>query len=98
MKLYAYKTREATGAFLRGNRSFPECIVSLDAALADLIPRLKGDQLRALMLANNEIVTEEMEKRGLQSKRAASPERLFWELLRHRVAQMSAARQGVKRA
>jgi hypothetical protein len=35
--------------------------------LADLVPRLSGEELaelRALMLANNEIVMKEMERRG----------------------------------
>jgi len=53
--------------FLRRKLGFADCISALDAALADLIPRLTGDQLaplRALMLANNEIVMKEMEKRG----------------------------------
>jgi hypothetical protein len=47
--------------------SFPDCIAALDAALAVLIPSLKGEQiarLRIVMLANNEIVMKEMQKRG----------------------------------
>ena len=53
--------------FLAHRLSFPDCIAALDAALANLIPRLTGEQiapLRAVMLANNEIVTKEMERRG----------------------------------
>jgi hypothetical protein len=77
MKVYKRKTREAIRSFLRGNRSFPRCIADLDAALADLIPRLKGeqlDELRALMLANNEIVMKELERRAsVKIKGAASP-------------------------
>ena len=45
----------------------PECIAALDAALADLIPRLDKEgleELRALVLFNNETVMEEMEKRA----------------------------------
>jgi hypothetical protein len=53
--------------FLAHRLSFPECISALDAALADLIPRLQDAQLptlRAVMLSNNEIVMKEMERRG----------------------------------
>jgi hypothetical protein len=44
-----------------------ECIAALDAALAGLIPRLTGEELlrlRIVILANNEIVMKEMERRG----------------------------------
>jgi hypothetical protein len=53
--------------FLRHRLSFPDCIAALDAALADLIPRLPPEQLarlRDVMLANDEIVTREMERRS----------------------------------
>jgi hypothetical protein len=53
--------------FLARRISFPECIAALDAALAGLIPHLTGKQipwLRVVMLANNEIVMKEMERRG----------------------------------
>ena len=67
MEIYKRKTREIVRSFLRHQRSFPDCIAALDAALADLIPRLKDGELaplRALMLANNETVMKEMERRG----------------------------------
>jgi hypothetical protein len=67
MEVYKRKTREIVRSFLRHQRSFPDCIAALDAALADLIPRLKDGELaplRALMLANNETVMKEMERRG----------------------------------
>jgi hypothetical protein len=54
-----------------GNALSPRCIADLDAALADLIPKLKATDLPALrieMLANNEIVMKEMERRGQPSK------------------------------
>jgi hypothetical protein len=61
-------------AFLRYQLSFANCISALDAALARLIPRLDQGQypaqmiaLRAVMLANNEIVMEEMERRGTRT-------------------------------
>jgi len=49
MKVYKRKTREAIRSSLRGNRSFPRCLADLDAALADLIPRLKGEQFESVM-------------------------------------------------
>lgn len=67
MEIYERETRAIIERFLRRGISFPECIAALDAALAELIPRLtSGDlvPLRALMLANNEIVMKEMERRG----------------------------------
>lgn len=67
MEVYKRDTRDVIERFLKRELSFADCIAALDAALADLIPRLTGDQLaplRALMLANNEIVMKEMEKRG----------------------------------
>jgi hypothetical protein len=67
MEVYKSETREVIERFLRHELSFPDCIAALDAALADLIPRLNSEQLdslRALMLANNEIVMKEMERRG----------------------------------
>jgi hypothetical protein len=67
MEAYERETRVVIERFLRHELSFPDCIAALDAALADLIPRLTGEQLvplRALMLANNDIVMKEMERRG----------------------------------
>jgi hypothetical protein len=67
VELYKRETREVIERFLRQELSFPDCIAALDAALAELIPTLTGEQLaplRALMLANNEIVMKEMERRG----------------------------------
>ena len=67
MELYRSVTREVIERFLDNGLSFPECITALDAALADFIPRRSSDQLpalRALMLANNDIVMKEVERRG----------------------------------
>jgi hypothetical protein len=47
--------------------SFPNCIAALDAALAGLVARLEPEQLdevRAVMLTNNETVMQEMAKRA----------------------------------
>ena len=67
MEVYKSETREVIMRFFDHKLSFPECIAALDAALADLVPRLQDGQLptlRAVMLTNNEIVMKEMERRG----------------------------------
>ncbi len=67
MEVYKSETREIIKRFLARRLSFPDCIAALDAALADLVPRLLHrdlDTLRAVMLANNEIVMKEMERLG----------------------------------
>ena len=67
MKVYKAETSRVLARFFRRQLSFPNCIAALDAALARLIPRLQPedlDALRALMLANNEKVMKEMERRG----------------------------------
>jgi hypothetical protein len=67
METYERRTQDVIELFLSRRLSFPDCIAALDAALAILIPSLKGEQiarLRIVMLANNEIVMKEMQKRG----------------------------------
>jgi len=67
MEVYERETQEIIKRFLDRRLSFPECIAALDAALAGLIPRLTGEELprlRIVILANNEIVMKEMERRG----------------------------------
>ena len=71
MKVYKTETSRVLSRFFRRQLSFPNCIAALDAALARLIPRLQAedlDALRALMLANNEKVMKEMERRGSAEK------------------------------
>ena len=67
MEAYKRETSEAIKRFLAHRLSFPDCIAALDAALARFIPRMSDEQLsdvRALMLANNETVMNEMKRRG----------------------------------
>lgn len=67
MEVYESETSEIVKRFLAHRLSLPQCIAALDAALADLVPRLEDGQLprlRIVMLANNEIVMKEMERRG----------------------------------
>jgi hypothetical protein len=67
MESYKRETQAVIERFLKHEISFPDCIAALDAALAQLIPSLTSEQLpslRALMLANNDIVMKEMERRG----------------------------------
>ncbi len=52
---------------MRHRLTFPQCIELLDSALADVEPRLTEAEmpaLRDLVLANNELVMLEMERRG----------------------------------
>jgi hypothetical protein len=66
MEVYKTETRKVIKRFLRNHLSFDHCIQALDAALGRLIPRMNQEDfpaLRALMLANNEIVMSEMERR-----------------------------------
>ena len=67
MDTYRRQTREILDRFLDHRLSFPDCIAAMDAAIADFMSRFNPDQLasvRALMLANNDIVMKEMERRG----------------------------------
>ena len=67
MEVYKRETEEVLKRFLDRKLSFPDCIAALDAALTRLIPRLTDEKLasvRALILANNETVMKEMERRG----------------------------------
>ena len=66
-EVYERENAEVIRRFLARRISFPDCIAALDAALAGLIPHLTGEDIRrlgAVMLANNEIVMKEMERRG----------------------------------
>ncbi|HSR09751.1 MAG TPA: hypothetical protein VLM42_21655 [Bryobacteraceae bacterium] len=67
MEAYETETTEIVQRFLRHGLEFPDCISALDAALTRFVPRMTGDKivrLRIVMLANNEIVMKEMERRG----------------------------------
>jgi hypothetical protein len=71
MEVYKSETREVLDRFLSRRITFPGCIAALDAALAGLLPRLRSEELpalRELMLANNEAVMKEMERRGRRKK------------------------------
>jgi hypothetical protein len=68
VEVYKTETREVVRRFLAQQLSFPNCVAALDAALAGLLPRLKPEELdeaRAVMLANNDRVMEEMARRAL---------------------------------
>jgi hypothetical protein len=67
MQVFSNETREIIWRFMRHRLTFPQCIEMLDATLADVEPRLTAAEmpaLRALVLANNELVMLEMERRG----------------------------------
>jgi hypothetical protein len=74
MEVYKSETREVLSRFLSRRITFPGCIAALDAALAGLLPRLRPEELpalRELMLANNEVVMKEMERRGRKKPKVA---------------------------
>ena len=67
MEAYETATTEIVQRFMLHKLEFPDCISVLDAALAGFIPRMGGEEivrLRIVMLANNDIVMKEMERRG----------------------------------
>ena len=75
MEVYKSETREVLDRFLGHRLTFPACIAALDAALAGLLPRLRPEELpalRELMLANNNVVMQEMERRAQRKKVTAA--------------------------
>jgi hypothetical protein len=75
VEIYKSETREVVRRFIARRISYQECIAGLDAALAALIPELPSDQmdaLRTIMLANNDMVMKEMERRAVASRKAES--------------------------
>jgi hypothetical protein len=74
VEAYKSETEEVIKRYLSRQIKFPDCIAGLNAALSALIPKLTPEQLsdlRAMMLANNELVMKEMEKREHQRKATA---------------------------
>jgi hypothetical protein len=64
---YERETDAAVKLFRAGKLSFTACFAALDSALEDLIPRLHPEdatRLRIVMLSNNEIMMNEMERRA----------------------------------
>jgi hypothetical protein len=71
MEVYRKQTQKILKRFLDREIAFPECVAALDHALYKLIPKMRAEDLlaiRALVLANNETVMKEMEKRQKQRK------------------------------
>ena len=67
MEVFRRETREIIWRFLCHRITFPQCIEMLDSALAAIEPTLTEAEmpaLRILVLANNELVMLEMERRG----------------------------------
>lgn len=74
MEIYRKQTQKTIKSFLDREIAFPECIAALDHTLARRIQTLLPEELlnlRAVMLANNETVMKEMEKREKQRKAQA---------------------------
>ena len=69
MEAYKRQTQRLIKRFLNHRLTFSQCVQALDAALSDLITssEMKAEnllELRAIIMANNETVMKEMEKRG----------------------------------
>jgi hypothetical protein len=67
VEVYKRESRDVIRRFLLRQLSFPNCIAALDAALAGVLSRLKPEQLdevRAVVLANNATVMEDMARRS----------------------------------
>src|SRR5580693_2154436 len=67
MDVYKNETQEIIKRFLNYRLSFDECMAALDDALADLTSRATDEKiasLRPLILENNDIVMDEMKRRG----------------------------------
>jgi hypothetical protein len=66
------ETSDILRRFRTHHLTFSKCIIAMDAALTGVTPKLPGDQIhsvREIILANNEAVTTEMERRGPQRSR-----------------------------
>jgi hypothetical protein len=67
VEIYKRETQEVVRRFLLRRVSFSECVAALDAALAGLLPKLtpeQFDEVRAVMLSNNDRVMDEMARRA----------------------------------
>jgi DNA repair protein RadC len=68
MQIFRRETRGIVNRFLLHQLSFPHCVESLAAAHTRLLPRLAQgniEELRVLMLSNNDRVMAEMTRRTL---------------------------------
>jgi len=74
MEVYKKQTQKIAKSFLGHQTTFPECISALDAALVRFSKRrghVEFPAIQAVLLANNETVMQEMEKREKQRKAQA---------------------------
>jgi predicted Zn-ribbon and HTH transcriptional regulator len=81
VEVYKRETREIIRRFRIHNLNFPSCIAALDAALAGLLPRIQPhqlDEVRAVMLANNDQVMEEMARRSQKAQRTKHGAKLLY--------------------
>ena len=71
LEVYKREAQEVVTRFLSHQLSFPDCIVALHSALARLLPTLEReqfDEVRVVMLANNDTVMDEMARRSAKQK------------------------------
>ena len=68
LEVYKRETQEVVRSFLSHELSFPDCIAALHSALARLLPTLEReqfDEVRVVLLANNDAVMDEMARLNL---------------------------------
>jgi hypothetical protein len=70
---YKAETRLIIRRFLRKRIGFAACILELETALANFLPKLGDDQMEALrahLLSDNDVVMGEMAKRAALAQQA----------------------------
>jgi len=71
LEVFKRETHDIVGRFLSHQLSFPDCVTALHSALAQLLPTLERDQfdeVRVILLANNDVVMDEMARRSAKAK------------------------------
>jgi len=71
LEVFKRETHEIVGRFLSHQLGFPDCITALHSALARLLPTLEPeqfDEVRVVLLANNDAVMDEMARRSAKQK------------------------------
>jgi hypothetical protein len=78
MEVYKHETEEIVKRFLERRITFSECKSLLNAAFADVFPRLNGqqlDSLRGLLMAREDRLTKEVSQRAREQDSAEAGRR-----------------------
>jgi hypothetical protein len=76
MEAYKHESEEFIQRFLERKISFSQCVTSLNAAFADILPRSNSrelDSLRVLLMAADDRLREEMSRRAREQIRRVRP-------------------------